>query len=102
MRHAESPYVAGEERSRGLSTKGKADALKVRTILQNTSIDVFVSSPYERAIQTIRDATGNHDIEIFEDLRERQIGTIPDHKFKEAKLRYIRNSIFLSYKVNLQ
>jgi 2,3-bisphosphoglycerate-dependent phosphoglycerate mutase len=85
VRHAESPYVAGEERSRGLSAKGKSDACKVKTILDHAGIDVFISSPYARAIQTISDAVANNEIIIFEDLREREIGTIPDHKFKDAK-----------------
>ncbi len=86
VRHSESPFIIGEERSRGLSEKGKLEALKVTTILEKEEIGIYVSSPYERAIQTIKDAAGNKEILIFEDLRERQIGIIPDNKFKESKL----------------
>lgn len=71
VRHAESPFVFGEERSRGLSDKGKSDALEVSTFLEHEDIEIYVSSPYERAIQTIKDAAGNNEILLFEDLMER-------------------------------
>jgi 2,3-bisphosphoglycerate-dependent phosphoglycerate mutase len=79
-------YVAGQERTRSLTDKGVADAHKVGMILHNEIIDCYVSSPYKRAIQTIENAAGDYEIELFEDLREREIGRIPDNKFKESKL----------------
>lgn len=85
VRHAESPYVEGMDRFRGLSDKGKSDAHKVKIILKDEEIDIFISSPYERAIQTIKDAAGTKEIILFEDLRERQIGLINHMDFKEAK-----------------
>jgi 2,3-bisphosphoglycerate-dependent phosphoglycerate mutase len=85
VRHAESPYIPGEERLRGLSDKGISDALLIHSALKHEEIEVFISSPYERAIQTIKATAGNNEILIFEDLRERQIGNIPDDKFKESK-----------------
>ncbi|TBL78916.1 histidine phosphatase family protein [Paenibacillus thalictri] len=87
VRHAESPYIEGMERSRGLSDRGKSDALKVKWILDSEHIDVFISSPYERAIQTIKESAGLNDILILEDLRERTIGDIQKVGFKEAKLK---------------
>lgn len=73
VRHAESPFIKGMERTRGLSEKGISDSIKIRTELENEEIDVFVSSPYERAIQTIKELADVHkkDIIIFEDLKER-------------------------------
>jgi len=53
VRHAESPYVRGEERSRGLSEKGRADAVRVTEMLAAEPIDAVVSRPYARAIQTV-------------------------------------------------
>ncbi|MBB6632607.1 histidine phosphatase family protein [Cohnella thailandensis] len=94
VRHAESPYVEGQERSRGLSGKGAEDALKVGSLLRNENIDIFVSSPYERAIQTIKDAAGEKEILLFEDLRERSIGIIPDRLFREAKFKVYQDFDF--------
>ncbi len=52
VRHAESKYVPGVERTRGLTDKGILDSKIVADILQD-EIDVVVSSPYQRAIQTV-------------------------------------------------
>lgn len=85
VRHAESLYAPGEERSRGLTERGKFDALRVRRTLQDTLFDAVVSSPYERAIQTILPTAGDRPVRIYEDLRERTIGEIGDTSFGEAK-----------------
>ncbi|WP_438350415.1 histidine phosphatase family protein [Paenibacillus sp. FA6] len=87
VRHAESPFIEGEERSRGLSDKGMLDSMKVKELLINEGIDVWVSSPYERAIQTIQNLADElfADILIEEDLRERVIGDFSNWGFKEAK-----------------
>lgn len=57
------------------------------SILKDEKIDVFISSPYERAIQTIHEAAGGKEILLFEDLRERAIGQIGEVSFKKAKLK---------------
>jgi len=87
VRHAESIYVEGTERSRSLSEKGMADALTIKDILKTEEIDYFISSPYERAIETIRPTAIEYlnDIKIEEDLRERNIGIFSSISFKEAK-----------------
>lgn len=87
VRHADSPYIEGNERSRGLSDKGKLDAIKVESILKQENIDIFISSPYERAIQTVQGLAYKYskEIIIYEDLRERNIGYISNMDFKEAK-----------------
>jgi len=81
--------MAGEERSRGLSPKGEADALRVTAILEQAGIDVYVSSPYKRAIQTIKSAANHYSIEQIEDLREREVGIIPEGYFQEAKNKHM-------------
>ena len=75
IRHAKSPFVFGEERTRNLSAQGLIDAQKVTDIMNNEKIDLIVSSPYIRAIQTIEGIATNKDIEIivYEQLRERQL-----------------------------
>ena len=75
IRHAKSPFVFGQELTRELSTQGLIDAKKVADIMDNKKIDLIVSSPYKRAIQTIEEIATNKDIEIivYEELRERQL-----------------------------
>jgi 2,3-bisphosphoglycerate-dependent phosphoglycerate mutase len=89
VRHAESVFVEGMERSRSLSDAGMSDALTIRDILQTEEIDIFISSPYERAIATIRPTANEYlkDIKIEDDLRERNIGEFSSITFKEAKRR---------------
>ncbi|RCW48603.1 hypothetical protein DFP97_106306 [Paenibacillus prosopidis] len=42
VRHAESPYIEGMERTRGLSDKDKLDTLKINEILKDEEIDLFI------------------------------------------------------------
>lgn len=93
VRHAESPYIRGMERSRGLSSKGSSDAIRIKEVLKNVNIDVLISSPYERAILTIKELATELNIEIIleEDLRERQLAgeeyNISKERFFESKRR---------------
>ena len=74
VRHAESPYTAGEERTRGLSAEGELKSRQVTELLQEEGIDVIVSSPYARAVRTVEGLARklNLPIKTYEDLRERQ------------------------------
>jgi len=96
VRHAESVFVVGKERTRGLSVQGKQDAVLIRDILKFENIDVFISSPYERAIETIYPTAIElqKDIHIEEDLRERMIGDFTPRTFKEAKHRVFEEMDF--------
>lgn len=75
VRHGESPANEENEneRTRGLTEKGKRDALKITNLLKQEDIEVFVSSPYQRAILTIEDLAGarGQEVLLFEDLKER-------------------------------
>ncbi|MCU6713006.1 histidine phosphatase family protein [Paenibacillus sp. J5C_2022] len=75
VRHAESPFVFGEERTRGLSEDGKAASMKVADILDGMDIHFVCSSPYARAIQTVRHVADRRKLPIiaYEQLRERAI-----------------------------
>ena len=75
IRHAQSPFIFGQERTRELSKRGKLDANKITEQLKQETIDVIVSSPYKRAIQTIEGIANEHQMEItiFEGLKERPI-----------------------------
>ncbi|WP_251037862.1 histidine phosphatase family protein [Paenibacillus albidus] len=77
IRHAVSPFVLGNERERGLSEQGKADAVRINEILAAEEIGYLVSSPYKRAIDTLQimaDA-GRLEIKLYEELRERAIAS---------------------------
>lgn len=73
VRHAESPYNEGNERTRGLTSIGKINAEKVTEILKDEGIDVIISSPYARAILSVEGLARqlNFEIKSYEDLRER-------------------------------
>lgn len=75
VRHAESPFVFGMERSRGISEEGKFESKRVADILCDIPIDCIASSTYKRAIQTVKYLAENRKLTIqeFEELRERPI-----------------------------
>ncbi|MET1248586.1 histidine phosphatase family protein [Sporolactobacillus sp. STCC-11] len=73
VRHGESPKNDRNERTRGLTAQGMLDAHQVTLLLKNEAIDVFVSSPYERALLTMQELARSLGKKIirFEDLKER-------------------------------
>ncbi|MCM3172913.1 MULTISPECIES: histidine phosphatase family protein [Paenibacillus] len=77
VRHAESPYDEGNERTRGLTAKGKADVEQVTKLLSDEGIDIILSSPYRRAVLSVEGLAQhlNLEIETFEDLRERHFSS---------------------------
>ncbi|MFC4777298.1 histidine phosphatase family protein [Paenibacillus sp. GCM10023252] len=75
IRHAESPYVFGEERSRGLSDEGFQAAKKVADLLDSEEIDCIASSTYLRARQTVEYLAERKGLPIreYDELIERPI-----------------------------
>ncbi|MDP5273716.1 histidine phosphatase family protein [Chengkuizengella axinellae] len=86
VRHGESPKSEGE-RARGLTDKGKADAYRITEILKREGIEVFVSSPYQRAILTIQELAtySEQEIIVYEDLKERVFSN-EDKRMDDNKL----------------
>ncbi|WP_339218457.1 histidine phosphatase family protein [Paenibacillus sp. FSL W7-1332] len=87
VRHADSPFLEGKERSRGLSAEGSIAAVRVKDVLLGEGIDAIISSPYKRAkdtVQPLADALGL-PITEQEDLRERKVGDFQGHSFLDAK-----------------
>ncbi|RUT44458.1 histidine phosphatase family protein [Paenibacillus anaericanus] len=72
VRHGESLKTEGNERTRGLTDKGKTDAHIIAELLKDEGINTFVSSPYSRASLTIENLAHSlgKEIVVFEDLRE--------------------------------
>jgi 2,3-bisphosphoglycerate-dependent phosphoglycerate mutase len=74
VRHAESDFNIEDDRSRPLTSKGHIDCALVTDFLQDKEIDVIISSPYKRAVDTITGISEYTGISIFtiEDFRERK------------------------------
>ncbi|WP_025027302.1 histidine phosphatase family protein [Caldalkalibacillus mannanilyticus] len=72
VRHGESPKTEGNERTRGLTEKGKSDAHSVTELLKDEGVDTFISSPYSRAVLTIEELAqlSGKEIIIEENLKE--------------------------------
>ncbi|WP_229521508.1 histidine phosphatase family protein [Paenibacillus monticola] len=94
VRHAVSPFVLGDERNRGLSEQGIADALRIKELLAKEKITHFVSSPYRRAIDTLKylAEASQQEIVIYEELRERNIGSTEIEMNMQEILQGIRTS----------
>lgn len=75
IRHAESPFVFGEEKTRGLSEEGLAAAQQVADLLTDHEIHVVAASTYTRAIQTVAEVALRRNLRVieFDGLRERPI-----------------------------
>ncbi len=77
IRHGDSPKTGEVERLRALSEKGQADAERVTELLKDEGIDVFVSSPYKRAVLTIEElaSLSGKDVLLYEELKERMFSS---------------------------
>jgi 2,3-bisphosphoglycerate-dependent phosphoglycerate mutase len=85
VRHAHSTYTP-DEVGRPLSDKGYTDAEKIKEILAEEKIDIFISSPYMRAIQTIQGAADvyGQEITLEEAFKERTLTEEPAENFDLA------------------
>ena len=75
VRHAEPNYKNQDDATRELTTKGLEDRKLVTKFLNDKNINVILSSPYKRSIDTIKDFADNKGlkIRIIEDFKERRI-----------------------------
>lgn len=85
VRHAHSTYTS-DELGRPLSERGFGDSLKVTELLITEKIDIVVSSPYERAMQTVKGIADYIDteVEIIEGFKERILTLVPANDFTLA------------------
>lgn len=72
VRHAQPDYRTGEDGTYGLSADGIIDRLKAAELLSDIKLDVAISSPYRRSIETIRPCADEHKLDIFTDIRLRE------------------------------
>ena len=75
VRHAEPNYENHDDMLRELSPRGMKDRKLVTAFLSDKKIDVVLSSPFKRAVDTIADfAKKNHlTIETIDGFRERKV-----------------------------
>lgn len=75
VRHAEPNYDNHDDRSRELSPRGMENRKKVTSFLADKNIDIVISSPFKRAVDTVQDFADKNGlpVEIVEDFRERKV-----------------------------
>ena len=75
VRHAEPDYKNHNDMERPLTLKGKEDSKLVTDYLKEKEIEIVLSSPYVRAVQTVKDFADSygHTITTDSDFRERKI-----------------------------
>lgn len=76
VRHCQSDNSVHEDRPRPLTEKGLQDALRVTEFFREIPVDRVISSPYQRAMDTVKgiaEARGLA-VETDEALRERAVG----------------------------
>ncbi|RXK17474.1 histidine phosphatase family protein [Macrococcus sp. DPC7161] len=73
IRHAESPFIFGKEKERPLSEKGFKDAKTIADKLSHIHFDQFISSSYNRAIQTVEPLANGAPIKLYKELREKTL-----------------------------
>lgn len=78
IRHAEPNYKNYNDALRELTQKGLEDRKLVTKFLSNKNIDVILSSPYKRSIDTVKPFAEkyNFEIEVIDDFRERKVDSI--------------------------
>jgi len=94
VRHAESPFIFGQEKTRGLSEEGFAASKIVADLFEDIDIDYIASSTYTRAIQTVQELAERKGLTIneYEELRERPIKGLDDKAPWEDLLKAIERS----------
>jgi Fructose-2,6-bisphosphatase len=75
VRHAQPNFDNHDDMSRELSEKGLADRLLVTKYLEDKNIDVVLSSPYKRAVDTVQDFADKKGLTVrcINGFRERKV-----------------------------
>ena len=75
IRHAEPNYNNQDDLTRELTQKGLVDRELVTNYLSDKNIEIVLSSPYKRALDTVKHFADKYNmiIEQVEDFRERKI-----------------------------
>lgn len=76
VRHAQPDHGWEDDKTRPLSDEGLEDSKKVATFFRDYKIDCYISSPYKRSFDTIRESAAEKGLPIHTDerFRERKSG----------------------------
>lgn len=76
VRHAQPDITVHDDRTRPLTAEGLRDSITVADLLQGRNIDLLMSSPYKRSMDTIGELSKRLGLEIHtdENFRERNAG----------------------------
>ncbi|MGM9988367.1 MAG: histidine phosphatase family protein [Bacillaceae bacterium] len=101
VRHGDSPKD-GNEKTRGLTEKGKLDAQRITDVLQEEGIDVVISSPYVRSILTVQPLAKQlrQEVLVFENLKER-VFMAGDKRISDEDLLPLLNKSFSDQNISL-
>lgn len=78
VRHAEPNYENHDDMTRELSAKGLKDRKLVTKFLMDKNIQIVLSSPYKRAVDTVREFAEKKEmnIDIIDGFRERKVDSL--------------------------
>ncbi len=78
VRHAQANYENHTDATRELTAQGLEDRKQITKFLNAKAIDAVLSSPYKRAIDTIKHFADSRGmtVEIIDDFRERKISDL--------------------------
>lgn len=68
VRHAEADPLISDPPARPLTEKGRRDRLRVRDFFRDIPVDAIFSSPYCRAVETLRPLAEEKGLEIHTDM----------------------------------
>jgi len=76
VRHAQPNYNNHDDLTRELTAQGLVDRMKVVDALRETTVDAVLSSPYQRAVDTVQPLADLRGltVETDADFRERKVG----------------------------
>ncbi len=85
VRHAQPDRTVKNDRTRPLTDEGLHDSITVADLLQERNIDLLMSSPYKRSMDTIGELSKRLGLEIHtdENFRERNAGGWHGNNFLE-------------------
>ncbi|MHB8130943.1 MAG: histidine phosphatase family protein [Mobilitalea sp.] len=85
IRHAEPDFNNHDDLARSLTEKGKKDVELVNKYLEDKRIDIVLSSPFLRAIETVNGFSDkiNKKVILVNDFRERKVDRIWIEDFEE-------------------
>lgn len=89
VRHAESDHRVQHDRIRPLTDKGMKDRALVTEYLYDKHVDVVLSSPFKRAVDTVKHFADEKGLPLhcIKDFRERKVGQWVDdfHAFSKKQ-----------------